>query len=114
MKFDARDPYDAAALYDMWLNCHGCPQTFDFEPSRPIGLDYYHDIGQRAKVDGWLVVEQEDPEDVEGVSYLVLCPHCSERYGLNQAAAQGNARAPRVIREICQAVQRAEAGKTAA
>lgn len=105
MAFNARDPYDAAALYDMWLNCQNCPETFDFEPTRPIGLDYYHDIGQQAKRDGWVVVEQEDPDDVEGVSYLVLCPCCASRYGLTVEHATASADAPRVIREICDALE---------
>lgn len=108
MPFNARDPYDAAALYDMWLNCQSCPETFDFEPGRPIGLDYYHEIGQRAKAEGWLVVEQEDPEDEEGVSYLVMCPHCTARYGLDGTDKPIVERAPRVIEEICNAVRRAE------
>lgn len=108
MPFNARDPYDAAALYDMWLNCHGCPETFDFEPGRPIGLDYYHEIGQRAKAEGWLVVEQEDPEDAEGVSYLVMCPHCTARYGLDEVGQSPVERPPRVIEEICSALLRAQ------
>lgn len=114
MAFDARDPYDAAALYDMWLNCHGCPATFDFEPGRPIGLDYYHDIGQRAKAEGWLVVEQEDPEDEEGISYLVLCEDCARKYGLDGATPGLASRPPRVIDEICLALKRAEKERTAA
>ena len=30
MSFDPRDPYDAAALYDMWLNCSRCPATVSY------------------------------------------------------------------------------------
>lgn len=112
MAFDARDPYDAAALYDMWLNCQGCPTTFDFEPDRPIGVDYYHDIGQHAKQSGWLVREQQDGDDVEGISYLVLCPHCAARHGL-QAEHDLRPRAPRAIEEICEAMQ-AASGQEAA
>lgn len=108
MAFDARDPYDAAALYDMWLNCQGCPDTFDFEPARPIGLDYYHDIGQQAKAAGWLVREQQDEDEVDGISYLVLCPHCAARHGL-QAEHRLAPRAPRAIEEICAALEQAGA-----
>ncbi|GEM_PF-412750 len=114
MSFDPRDPYDAAALYDIWLNCHGCPETFDFEPGRPIGLDYYHDIGQKAKAEGWLVVEQEDPEDEEGVSYLVLCANCARRYGLSDVSPGHTEQPPQVINEICQAVRSAERERTVA
>lgn len=106
MTFDARDPYDAAALYDMWLNCQGCPTTFDFEPDRPIGLDYYHDIGQQAKSAGWLVREQLDGDEVDGISYMVLCPHCARRHDL-RAEHQLTRRVPRAIEEICEAMQAA-------
>ncbi|MCK5875930.1 MAG: hypothetical protein KAG82_14635 [Alcanivoracaceae bacterium] len=110
MAFDPRDVYDAAALYDMWLNCHGCINTFDFEPNRPIGLDYYHDIGQRAKGEGWLVAEQE--EGVED-AYMVLCPHCVSRYGL-EIRHERNIRIPPAIEEICRAMQVAEKEQVAA
>lgn len=112
MAFDPRDVYDAAALYDMWLNCHGCVSTFDFEPNRPIGLDYYHDIGQRAKHDGWLVAEQDA---VEGVSeaYMVLCPCCVSRYGL-EIRHHRNMRTPPAIEEICRAMQLVEKERVAA
>lgn len=107
MHFNPCDPYDAAALYDMWLNCQGCPATFDFEPARPLGLDYYHDIGQRAKAERWVVREQADRDDPTGVAYLVLCPGCGERYGLTPEAVLRHAPAP-VIDEICQALREAE------
>lgn len=107
MAFDPHDPYDAAALYDMWLNCQGCPATFDFEPQRPLGLDYYHDIGQRAKAEGWVVHEQPEAEPGEDVSYLVCCPDCAARFGL-AAPAPGQRRVPLAIMDICAAVRAAE------
>lgn len=103
MAFDPRDIYDAAALYDMWLNCQGCPKTFDFEPNRPIGLDYYHDIGQQAKRDGWVVAEQVDVQQPGEESYMVLCAHCAARYGLTAGEAR-TASAPAAIEEVCQAM----------
>ena len=112
MHFNPCDPYDAAALYDMWLNCQGCPATFDFEPSRPLGLDYYHDIGQRAKAERWVVREQDDPSDPLGVSYLVLCACCADRFGVVPEAALRRAPAP-AIEEICSALRDAEAGVAA-
>ncbi|PKM21748.1 MAG: hypothetical protein CVV10_07785 [Gammaproteobacteria bacterium HGW-Gammaproteobacteria-14] len=111
MAFDPRDVYDAAALYDMWLNCHSCTNTFDFEPNRPIGLDYYHDIGQRAKRDGWLVAEQQN--DGADDAYMVLCPDCVSRYGL-EVRHEMNIRIPPAIEEICRAMQIAEKERTAA
>ncbi len=110
MAFDPRDVYDAAALYDMWLNCHSCINTFDFEPNRPIGLDYYHDIGQRAKRDGWLVAEQAAGTDD---AYMVLCPHCVSRYGL-EIRHERNMSIPPAIEEICRAMQVAEKEQVAA
>ena len=110
MAFDPKDVYDAAALYDMWLNCHTCTNTFDFEPNRAVGLNYYHDIGQRAKRDGWLVAEQEEGADV---AYMVLCPHCVSRYGL-EVRHQRNSRVPVAIAEICQAMELAEKEQAAA
>lgn len=110
MAFDPRDPYDAAALYDMWLNCQACPATFDFEPERPLGLDYYHDIGQRAKAEGWVVQEQSPETGDDDVSYLVCCPRCADRFALSPVSGQGRAdgRAPVAIMDICAAVRAAE------
>ncbi|MBZ2190491.1 hypothetical protein K8B33_15380 [Alcanivorax sp. JB21] len=110
MAFDPRDPYDAAALYDMWLNCQACPATFDFEPERPLGLDYYHDIGQRAKTEGWVVREQPPEEGDQDVSYLVCCPQCANRLGLSPTHThhQRHGRAPGTIMDICAAVRAAE------
>ncbi|MBQ0753238.1 MAG: hypothetical protein KBT87_08895 [Gammaproteobacteria bacterium] len=113
MAFDPRDIYDAAALYDMWLNCQSCPKTFDFEPNRPIGLDYYHDIGQQAKHDGWVVAEQVDVERPDEESYMVLCSHCAAQYGLTAGNAR-TAAAPAAIEEVCQAMAMAEQGQFAA
>lgn len=107
MAFDPQDIYDAAALYDMWLNCQGCPTTFDFEPNRPIGLDYYHDIGQQAKVDGWVVVEQVDAAHPGEQAYLVLCPCCAAKYGLSPGDGRVATVAP-AIEEICAAMKAAE------
>jgi hypothetical protein len=113
MAFDPRDIYDAAALYDMWLNCQGCPTTFDFEPNRPIGLDYYHDIGQQAKRDGWVVAEQLDAGHPGEQAYLVLCPHCAGKYGLSAGSASATTVSP-AIEEICQAMVAAEREQFAA
>ena len=107
MAFDARDPYDAAALYDMWLNCQGCTRTFDFEPDKPIGLDYYHDIGQRAKQERWVIREQPGEEDeVDGIAWQVLCPACAARHGI-RPDHRLRARAHPAIEEIRQSLQRA-------
>ena len=113
MAFDPQDLYDAAALYDMWLNCQSCPKTFDFEPDRPIGLDYYHDIGQQAKRDGWVVAEQVDAEHPGEQAYLVLCPHCAARYGLSAGDASRAPVSP-AIEEICQAMALADGSQFAA
>ncbi len=107
MAFDARDIYDAAALYDIWLNCQSCPTTFDFEPNKPIGLDYYHDIGQQAKRDGWVVAEYPDVDRPHEQAYMVLCPHCSAKYGLSPGDMPTTAVSP-AIEEICQAMSLAE------
>lgn len=71
MSFDPRDPYDAAALYDMWLNCSRCPATFDFEPGGDINLDYYHRIGQQARRDKWAVLPARSKGDE--LVFNVLC-----------------------------------------
>jgi len=75
-----------------------------------IGLDYYHDIGQRAKGEGWLVAEQEEGVDD---AYMVLCPHCVSRYGL-EIRHERNIRIPPAIEEICRAMQVAEKEQVAA
>lgn len=113
MAFNPRDVYDAAALYDMWLNCSGCPSTFDFEPNRPIGLEYYHDIGQQAKRDGWVVSEQIDAARPEEQTYLVLCPCCAGRLGLSPDDIPPVAVSP-AIDEICHAMAMAEKDSFAA
>lgn len=103
MSFDPTDIYDAAALYDMWLNCHGCTQTFDFEPDTAISLGYYHEIGQRARKDGWLIAEQPSGQ-VDGELYLVLCPHCVAKHRLEVPTEQHQV-APEQVLAICQALQ---------
>ena len=113
MAFDPRDIYDAAALYDMWLNCQGCPKTFDFEPNRPIGLDYYHDIGQQAKRDGWVVAEQVDERSLNEESYRVLCPRCAAQCGLTAGEAR-TSKAPAAIQEVCEAMEQAQRDQFAA
>lgn len=107
MPFNPRDVYDAAALYDMWLNCRSCPSSFDFEPNRPIGLAYYHEIGQAAKAAGWVVAEEIDTARLEDQTYLVLCPACAARYGI-EARPHLTERSPAAIEEICQSMARAE------
>ena len=113
MAFDPRDIYDAAALYDMWLNCHACPASFDFEPNRPIGLDYYHDIGQKAKQEGWLVAEQIDAAAPDEQAYLVMCPHCARAHGIEPDHRRRDA-VPTAVKQVCQVMARAEAGKQVA
>ena len=113
MPFNPRDVYDAAALYDMWLNCHACPASFDFEPNQPIGLQYYHEIGQAAKQDGWVVAEEVDAARLEEQTYMVLCPKCSAHFGI-EARPSLSDRPPLAIEEICEAMARAEAGERVA
>ncbi len=72
MSFDPKDPYDAAALYDMWLNCSRCPATFDFEPGGEVNLDYYHRIGQQARLDNWAVLPARNHGNE--LVFNVLCP----------------------------------------
>ncbi|MED5388473.1 MAG: hypothetical protein VX793_06450 [Pseudomonadota bacterium] len=104
MPFDPRDPYDAAALYDMWLNCSRCPTTFDFEPGGEINLDYYHQIGQQARREKWVVL----PSRINGdeVVFSILCPHCADRFGVADSEGRMEQAAP-VIARICQAMREA-------
>ena len=113
MPFNPRDVYDAAALYDMWLNCHACPASFDFEPNQPIGLQYYHEIGQAAKEGGWVVAEEIDTARLEDQTYLVLCPSCAGRFGIEPRPAMSD-RSPVAIEEICVAMARAEGSERVA
>ncbi|EKF74458.1 hypothetical protein A11A3_08555 [Alcanivorax hongdengensis A-11-3] len=102
MAFDPRDPYDAAALYDMWLNCSHCPATFDFEPGGAIDLDYYHRIGQQARHDGWSVLPTRETADE--LVFTVLCPACTERLGVDGCEGRLEMAAP-AIDEICRAMR---------
>jgi len=104
MPFDPRDPYDAAALYDMWLNCSRCPTTFDFEPGGDINLDYYHRIGQQARQDKWAVLPARSKGDE--LVFNVLCPACARRLGVAGCDGRMELAAP-VIDEICQAMREA-------
>lgn len=81
--FDPADPFDAAALYDMWFNCNDCDRVFVYEPSLPINLDYYHQLGQEARHQGWYAVQQASGGSKEP-DYLVLCPHCVACRGLTK------------------------------
>ena len=103
MPFDPRDPFDAAALYDMWLSCHGCPVTFDYEPERTIDLDYYHEIGQRAKAGGWAVTEIESVDELEGDIYEVLCPACALKRGVASTPDLRHS-VPEPVEALCRAI----------
>ncbi|MEE3319375.1 MAG: hypothetical protein VX258_01690 [Pseudomonadota bacterium] len=107
MAFDSKDPYDAAALYDMWLNCSRCPTTFDFEPGGQINLDYYHRIGQRARQEKWAVLPA--PSQGGELVFTVLCPSCADRLGV-QGGEGGEGRlecAEPIIDQICEAMLKA-------
>ena len=83
--FNPADPFDAAALYDMWFNCADCDKIFDFEPHLPINLDYYHELGQAARAQGWFAAQLAGT-DVDNPEYEVLCPHCAARKGVSGQA----------------------------
>ncbi|ERP86898.1 MAG: hypothetical protein CL537_05625 [Alcanivoracaceae bacterium] len=102
MAFDPRDPYDAAALYDMWLNCSRCPTSFDYEPGGDIDLDYYHRIGQQARVENWAVLPARSQGDE--LMFNVLCPVCADRLGVSGCDGRMELAAP-VIDQICRAMR---------
>ena len=104
MAFDSRDPYDAAALYDMWLNCSRCPTTFDFEPGGEINLDYYHRIGQRARKEQWAVLPA--PNQGDELVFTILCPACATRLGVEGFEGRLDGAEP-VIDQICEAMLKA-------
>lgn len=104
MAFDSRDPYDAAALYDMWLNCSRCPATFDFEPGGNINLEYYHRIGQQARKDKWAVLPA--PSQAGELVFTILCPDCAERFGVQGFEGRLDGSEP-VIEQICEAMLKA-------
>lgn len=106
MAFDAEDPYDAAALYDMWLNCSRCPVTFDYEPGGEINLDYYHRLGQRARQSGWAILPAQHLETE--LVFTVLCPRCAHRLGVADCDGSVELAAP-VIERICQAMEKLRA-----
>lgn len=100
--FNPADPFDAAALYDMWFNCGDCDQIFEFEPHLPINLEYYHQLGQAARQQGWYAAQSggDDPQNPE---YRVLCPCCAGRKGLNgQSATQAEVTA--AMAALCQSL----------
>lgn len=109
MSFDPGDPYDAAALYDMWLNCSRCPAIFDFEPGGDINLDYYHRIGQQARREKWAVLPTRSKGDE--LVFSILCPECAQRFGVADCGGRMELAAP-VIDQICQAM-RAASGEAA-
>ncbi len=103
MAFDSRDPYDAAALYDMWLNCSRCPTTFDFEPGGEVNLDYYHKIGQQARREHWAVLPARSQGEL---IFNVLCPECAARLGVSGVADRLDEAEP-AIDQICEAMLQA-------
>ena len=104
MPFNPQDPYDAAALYDMWLNCTHCPTTFDFEPSGQIDLDYYHQIGQRARHANWVVLPARESDG--NPLFTVLCPACAKRVGVDTEDAVMPSH-DGAIEQICKALKAA-------
>ena len=102
MSFDPKDPYDAAALYDMWVNCSRCHATFDFEPGGEVNLDYYHRIGQQARIENWAVLPARNHG--EELVFNVLCPDCARRFGVDGCDGRMELAAP-VVDQICPALR---------
>lgn len=101
--FDPKDPFDAAALYDMWFNCSDCDRILSCEPQLPIGLEYYHELGQMARQQGWRVTkvgttQHEDPQ------YQVLCPHCAARQG-SMPSQERDGLVPQGILDLCRSLK---------
>lgn len=100
--FDPKDPFDAAALFDMWFNCNDCDRLLNCEPDMPIGLDYYHELGQAARQQGWYVAESPASRHEEP-QYQVLCPHCAARQGLKMAPLAN--RTSQAIEALCRSLR---------
>jgi hypothetical protein len=77
--FDPSDPYDAASAWCCFFICDTCSADFDFKSAHEMGLNYYHEQGQRAKADGWYV---RDDSTKEAPRYILRCPQCTRASGL--------------------------------
>jgi hypothetical protein len=102
--FNPADPFDAAALYDMWFNCSECDAILGYDPQQPIDLDYYHLLGQEARRRGWQVRPVHAPAGaLEGESiYQVYCPACAGHLG--KEGLDGEHQVPDDISALCQSL----------
>jgi hypothetical protein len=75
MGYDEKDPYDTASFWHLHLACQKCGTVQDYVSISfaEDSIDYWHEYGQRAKANGWLVIEH--PPRAE---WTVLCPTCKE------------------------------------
>jgi hypothetical protein len=77
--FDPFDPYDAASVWECFFICGTCGFDMEFTSDHRMGLNYYHEQGQRAKADGWHVMDASTDEKPR---YVFYCPQCVRAAGL--------------------------------
>jgi hypothetical protein len=78
MSYNSKDPFDAAAWWFMQISCQDCGTMLGYDlntPSKGGSDDYWHEYGQRAKQQGWQIVEQT----VSPPGWLILCPACVKK-----------------------------------
>ena len=76
--FDPIDPYDAASVWYCFFTCDACGHVLDFTFEGEWDLRYYHELGQKAKADGWYVADRstDHPE------FVMFCPRCTVACGM--------------------------------
>jgi len=75
MNYNSKDPFDNAAWWFIQLCCRDCGTMLEYDlksPHKEGSDDYWHEYGQRAKQQGWQIVERS----VSPPEWLILCPAC--------------------------------------
>jgi hypothetical protein len=70
----------------------------DFKSAHPLGLNYYHEQGQRAKAEGWYVSDESTNEDTR---YVLRCPQCAKAAGLTLPSPDVRVRPNDAVLTIC-------------
>jgi hypothetical protein len=75
MSFNSKDPFDAAAWWFMHICCQDYSTMLEYDlksQHKNDSDDYWHEYGQRAKQQGWQIVERS----VSPPEWWILCPSC--------------------------------------
>ncbi len=103
--FRISDPFDAAALWHIFLFCDACGcehETVSDTGSESItqSLPSYHATGQNAKDAGWYIADLNRPT----AEWEILCPRCAAQRGRRLEDRGPGATSSEMVRAFYQAL----------